>query len=130
MIEEGRTYPQEGPVDDVEGFKAYYLSHDVFVLRDVKAREETNGQGNSILGAFYVKPNFPGRCDHICNHGFLVPSKYRGKGIGSFLAKYSLPLTKLLGYKAVYYNLVFTDNVYAIHMYKKLGFKQTGEASS
>ena len=58
---------------------------------------------------------------------FLVPSKHRGKGIGTLLAKLSLPLTKLLGYRAVYYNLVFTDNTYAIRIYEKLGFKRTGE---
>jgi len=118
VIEEGVSYPQDGEVT-LESFKAYYLSHDVFVLRDAASGD--------ILGAFYIKPNFPGRCSHICNHGFLVPSHSRGLGIGTVMAKLSLPLTKALGYNAVYYNLVFTDNVHAIHMYRKLGFQQTGE---
>ena len=59
VLREGRTYPQQGPLD-FDAFKSYYLSHDtVFVAR----------RGNIILGAFYIKPNFPGRCSHICNHG-------------------------------------------------------------
>ena len=94
VIEEGTSYPQRGPVT-MESFKEYYLSHDVFVLRDASERGE-GGRGE-ILGAFYVKPNFPGRCSHICNHGFLVPSKFRGMSVGTVMAKFSLPLSKLLG---------------------------------
>ncbi len=56
----------------------------------------------------------------------MVPSEHRGMGVGSLMAKYSLPVAKLLGYAAVYYNLVFTDNAPAIHTYEKLGFKRTG----
>uniref|UniRef100_A0A7S2X0S0 N-acetyltransferase domain-containing protein n=1 Tax=Chloropicon primus TaxID=1764295 RepID=A0A7S2X0S0_9CHLO len=118
IIEEGVSYPQQGPVT-AEAFRVYYTSHDVFVLREASSRE--------ILGAFYVKPNFPGRCSHICNHGFMVPSRFRNRGIGTVMARHSLFLSKLLGYKAVYYNLVFTDNKHAIHAYKKLGFQQTGK---
>ncbi len=48
----------------LEEFKAYYLSHDVFVLK--------NYETNEFLGSFYIKPNFPGRCSHYSNGGFLV----------------------------------------------------------
>ena len=59
ILREGKTYPQQGPLD-FDAFKSYYLSHDtVFVAR----------RGRDILGSFYIKPNFPGRCSHICNHG-------------------------------------------------------------
>ena len=42
------------------------------------------------------------------------------------MAKYSLPLSRLIGYEAIYYNLVFKDNVHAIRIYEKLGFRETG----
>ena len=39
----------------------------------------------TVVGSFYVKPNYPDRCSHICNGGFLVSQNYRGNGIGKFL---------------------------------------------
>ena len=26
---------------------------------------------------FYVKPNFPGRCAHVCNGGFITKKNFR-----------------------------------------------------
>ena len=72
----------------------------------------------------------PARTHSDGNFSFLVPSKFRGLVIGSFMAKYSLPLSRLLGYEAIYYNLVFKDNVHAIRIYQKLGFRETGECYS
>ena len=97
VVDEQLGYPQVGPVT-LDAFKAYYLSDDVFVLRSQDALGE-------IFGAFYIKPNFPGRCSHICNHGFMVPPPHRNKGVGTVLAKNALWLSKLLGYEYVYYNL-------------------------
>lgn len=68
------TYPQLNPLDEA-GFKAYFLSHVTLVLEDQKRGE--------VLGTFYIKPNFPGRCNHICNAGFLVPPHARGVGAGN-----------------------------------------------
>ena len=42
-------------------------------------------QSDTVVGSFYVKPNYPDRCAHICNGGFLVSKESRGKGIGKFL---------------------------------------------
>ena len=61
----------------------------------------------------YIKPNFPGRCGHICNHGFMVKRAHRECGIGGFMLRCALPLSKILGYRACYYNLVFTGRFYA-----------------
>ena len=48
-------------------FKSYYFSYDVFVLKNE----------NEVIGCFYIKPNFPDKCSHFCNGGFLVSKKYR-----------------------------------------------------
>ena len=73
MIITGMTYPQLTTLDEA-GFKAYFLSHVTLVLLD-----KTKGE---VLGTYYIKPNFPGRCSHICNAGFLVPPNARGNGAG------------------------------------------------
>ncbi|CAD5124581.1 DgyrCDS12854 [Dimorphilus gyrociliatus] len=65
----GESYPQDSAT--LEEFRSYYLTHQVFVVKDSK-------EGN-ILGAFYVKPNFPGRSSHICNSGFLVDAICKGQ---------------------------------------------------
>ena len=63
-----------GPVADVfialriADLAQHAVGHEVFVLKDVAASAQGEG-GEGILGAFYIKPNFPGRCNHICNHG-------------------------------------------------------------
>ncbi|KAL3861229.1 hypothetical protein ACJMK2_007278 [Sinanodonta woodiana] len=115
--EEGDSYPQED-MTDVEDFRAYYLSHDVFICTNKATRE--------LLGAFYVKPNFPGRCSHICNSGFIVKSSARGKGVGTFLAENYLYIARDLGYKASFFNLVFISNKASVGLWRKLGFKEIG----
>ncbi|KAJ3330818.1 hypothetical protein HDU76_004786 [Blyttiomyces sp. JEL0837] len=69
-INAGDTYPQEIPLNKDE-FMAYFLSYSAFVVR--------SGQGK-IMGTFYIKPNFPGRCSHICNGGFVTHLEYRQRG--------------------------------------------------
>ena len=54
IVEEGLTYPQEFTLT-LEQFKDYFLSAHAFV-----ALVE-----NKVVGAFYIKPNFPGRCSHV-----------------------------------------------------------------
>lgn len=107
--------PQDRQLD-FEGFRAYYLSHDAFTCVD-----DASGE---CIGAFYIKPNFPGRCSHICNAGFLVPRQHRGNGVGRVMATAFLDLAKELGYRAVFFNLVFTSP--ALRLYKSLGFKEIG----
>lgn len=78
-LEEGRSWPFESQLS-LDGFRAYFLSHAAFVVRravdgdndDEDKGEDEDGHGDRVLGAFYVKPNFPGRCAHICNGGFIT----------------------------------------------------------
>eukprot|EP00793_Prasinoderma_coloniale_P001420 PRCOL_00005195-RA len=115
VIADQDKYPQDRQLD-FEGFRAYYLSHDAFTCVD-----DASGE---CIGAFYIKPNFPGRCSHICNAGFLVPRQHRGNGVGRVMATAFLDLAKELGYRAVFFNLVFTSP--ALRLYKSLGFKEIG----
>ena len=113
----GNSYPQDD-MTNIEDFRKYYLSHDVFVCKDHETDE--------VLGAFYIKPNFPGRCSHICNAGFIVKKSERGQGLGKFMAENYLYMARDLGYKASFFNLVFVSNEASIHLWRKLGFKEIG----
>ncbi|OUL35022.1 GNAT family N-acetyltransferase [Nostoc sp. T09] len=123
VIIEGKTYPQKQPLSPAE-FAAYWLSQDAFVVRAV---EQSNiDKPKDILGAFYLKPNFPGRCSHICNAGFIVQPQLRGQGLGKFMGDSMLLIAASLGYEAVMFNLVFETNIPSITLWQKLGFEIIG----
>src|SRR6185369_64594 len=63
IIEDGDTYPHEFPLNADE-FRNFFLSHDAFVaVKDVSSEDVWRDE--HVLGMFYVKPNYPGRCSHV-----------------------------------------------------------------
>ncbi|GMQ27861.1 GNAT family N-acetyltransferase [Algoriphagus confluentis] len=79
------------------------------------------------VGTFYLKANQPDLGDHICNAGFMVDPKQKGKGIGRFLGQFALNEAKSLGYQAMQYNFVISTNLSAVKLWKSLGFVIIGE---
>jgi ribosomal protein S18 acetylase RimI-like enzyme len=126
VIFEGKTYPQSQPLSQAE-FSAYWLSKDAFVVR-TSILDPTH-KPKEILGAFYLKPNFPGRCSHICNAGFIVQPGFSGQGIGRFMGESMLLIAATLGYEAVMFNLVFETNIPSITLWQSLGFEIIGRIS-
>ncbi|GAB5037950.1 acetyltransferase [Nannochloropsis oceanica] len=135
-LEEGRSWPFWGTMS-FEEFRAYFLSHNAFVVRAVKGGgeacvgAESNGkegvegdEGASVLGTYYIKPNFPDRCAHICNGGLITEERMRGHGVGTVMALSFLRIAKDLGYKASYFNLVFATNTVSIALWEKTGFRR------
>ena len=117
IIKEGFSYPQLLPYK-YEDFLNYFFPENSVVLICKK--------GKDIAGGFYLKPNFPGRCSHIANAGYIVKKEYRGKKIGFYLGKCSIDIAKELGYRAMMFNLVFKENTASIKLWEKLGFKIIG----
>lgn len=83
-------------------------------------------QTDEVIGGFYMKSNFCGRSNHIANAAYMMRDTYRGKGIGSLLVKASLHLAKDLGFNAMQFNMVLSQNTTAIKLYQKIGFKIIG----
>ena len=81
---------------------------------------------DDLLGTYYIKPNQPGLGSHVCNAGYMVASKARGKGIGRAMCRHSLDEARKLGFKAMQYNLVVCTNKGAIKLWQDLGFKIIG----
>lgn len=123
VIVEGKTYPQKQPLSLTE-FSAYWLSKDAFVVRTSVV--DPTHKPKEILGAFYLKPNFPGRCSHICNAGFIVQPGLRGQGLGRFMGEAMLSIAANRGYEAVMFNLVFKTNIPSITLWQSLGFEIIG----
>lgn len=66
-IEAGNTYPQKFLLNSSE-FKNYFLSGDAFIVINggkTASIDFYNNLEENILGTFYIKPNFPGRCSHV-----------------------------------------------------------------
>jgi len=128
VIREGKTWPFEEEFQTLDAFKGYFTSHAAFVVR----KKATPAQGLSsiqqqqqeIMGCFYIKPNFPGRCSHICNGGFITAPEYRRMGVGKLMGTMYLHIAKSLGYKSSYFNLVFESNVASVRLWESLGFQQ------
>ena len=117
VIVDGTSWPFEHPFETDSDFAAYFLSHTALCARVVHPDGTTE-----IAGAFYVKPNFPGRCSDFCNGGFIVEKVWRGCGVGSRMGEAFLRVARDLGYRAAYFNLVFVCNTYSMRLWEKLGF--------
>jgi len=78
-----------------------------------------------LLGAYYLKPNLPGRGAHVANAGYVVARRARGRGIGRLLVADSVERSPLLGFDAIQFNFVFESNP-ARSLYESLGWKVVG----
>jgi ribosomal protein S18 acetylase RimI-like enzyme len=79
-----------------------------------------------VVGMFIIRPNHAGPAAHIANAGYAVISSMRGKGLGRQMAESSLQLAAELGFTAMQFNIVLDTNVYALRLWKSLGFEIIG----
>jgi len=84
---------------------------------------EEDGQ---ILGTYYIKTNQSGPGDHVCNCGYMVSSKARGRGVATAMCEHSQKIARELGYKAMQFNFVASSNEGAVRLWNKLGFSTVG----
>ena len=83
-------------------------------------------ENEQILGTYYIKTNQAGPGSHVCNCGYMVSSKARGKGLATSMCEHSLEIAKELGYKAMQFNFVASSNEGAVRLWSKLGFEIVG----
>jgi L-amino acid N-acyltransferase YncA len=121
IVDEGTSYPHDRFPSDEE-FQDYWIrgKHTVAVYLADRVHDDR------MLGAFYLKPNWPGRARHVANAGFIVAPEWRGKGLGGLLGMTMLQYARDLGYRSVLFNLVFSENVTARRLWQKLGFQELG----
>ena len=120
IVDEGTSYPHDRfPGDD--DFMEYW-----FRGKTTIAAYLDHVSPGEMLGAFYLKPNWPGRARHVANAGFMVAPEWRNKGLGWLLGATMLQYAKELGYRSVLYNLVFAENQTTRRLWRKLGFVEIG----
>jgi len=118
IISKGDTYAYPPDTSKEDGMRYWCeIPEATFVVED----------DGEILGTYYLKPNQPGLGSHVCNCGYMVPEKARGKGLATFMCEHSQKEAIKRGYRAMQFNLVVSSNENAIRLWKKLGFHIIGE---
>lgn len=115
VVETGQGFPDAPPLTD-DRFAASWIDPPVVVV----AVEDGH-----VLGAYYLKPNFPGRAAHIANAGYVVAETSRGRGVGRALVEHSIERAPAAGFDAIQFNLVFESNP-ARSLYEELGWREIG----
>jgi ribosomal protein S18 acetylase RimI-like enzyme len=118
VFRSGETYAFSPDISETE-------SHAVWITAPTVAYVAVT-ENNDIVGTYYLKPNQPGLGSHICNCGYIVSEKARGKGIATVMCEHSQRTAITLGFKAMQFNLVVSTNKGAIRLWKKLGFETIG----
>ena len=120
VVAAGEGYPQLPPLSR-DAFEGVWVRG---VTTVIAARVDAR-----LAGAYYLKPNFPGRSAHIANAGYVVDARYRGRGIGRRLVEDSIARAPALGFDAIQFNLVYASNP-ARALYEELGWREIGRIPS
>jgi ribosomal protein S18 acetylase RimI-like enzyme len=79
-----------------------------------------------ILGTYYIKRNQAGGGAHVCNCGYIVGEKARGRGVASAMCAHSQQEAAVRGFRAMQFNLVVSTNETAIRVWRRHGFDVVG----
>ncbi|MFZ0665238.1 MAG: GNAT family N-acetyltransferase [Acidimicrobiales bacterium] len=123
IVATGEGFPHRPPLTR-ESFEATWVKP-VSVVVVARVAGASGGGVGDVAGAYYLKPNFVGKADHIANAGYIVSPDHRRKGIGRALLEDSIWRAPLVGYDAIQFNLVFASNP-ARAMYEELGWREIG----
>jgi L-amino acid N-acyltransferase YncA len=117
IVSAGETYayPRDTSKDEAKELWLYY-PRKTYVIED-------NGK---ILGTYYIKTNQTGAGNHVCNCGYMVATKARGRGLATAMCEHSQEVALELGYKAMQFNFVASSNEGAVRLWEKLGFEAVG----
>lgn len=83
-------------------------------------------EGGEFAGAYYVRPNQPGRGSHVANAGYMVGAAFRGRGLAVRMCDHSLETARALGFTAMQFNFVVAANAAAVRAWERCGFAVVG----
>ncbi|KAA3617991.1 MAG: GNAT family N-acetyltransferase [Calditrichaeota bacterium] len=114
----GETYAFPEDISEEEARTAW--------IKKPRATFVTVEENGEVCGTYYIKTNQPGPGSHVCNCGYIVSEKARGRGIASLMCEHSQQHALALGYRTMQFNLVVSSNEGAIRLWEKLGFDIVG----
>jgi len=117
VVEKGDTYPYAPDIAEADA-KALWI--------DLPQAIYVGVDSGGVLGTYYLKPNQPALGAHVCNAGYMVHPSARRRGIGRQLCAHSIDEARRLGFSAMQYNLVVTENKGAIRLWTEMGFETIG----
>ncbi len=80
----------------------------------------------AFAGTYFVRPNQPGRGNHVANGGYIVASEFRGRGLAVAMCQHSLEVARQLGFTAMQFNFVVSTNAAAVRAWERCGFAVVG----
>jgi L-amino acid N-acyltransferase YncA len=83
-------------------------------------------EGDKIVGTYFIKPNQVDLGSHIANCGYMIHTKYQGKGFGKLLCEHSIVYAKEKNYLGIQFNIVVSTNINAVGLWQKCGFRIIG----
>ena len=118
VFRSGETYAFSPDITEAE-------AHRVWIELPAATLSAVDGEG-TLLGTYYIKPNQPALGAHVCNCGYIVSDRARGRGIASRMCEHSQAQAREMGFLAMQYNLVVSSNAGAIKLWKRHGFGVIG----
>jgi ribosomal protein S18 acetylase RimI-like enzyme len=79
-------------------------------------------EGDTPLGASYVRANQQGGGAHVANCGYITAEASRGRGVARALCAHSIEYCRKAGFKAIQFNFVVSSNEPALHLWHSFGF--------
>ena len=116
-VADGGSFPRIPPAQREDFRHAWIAAAQVTTVAD---------QDGVVAGVSFIAPNFTGPCSHIAKAGYVVAKPYRRQGIGRALVVGSLRSAKDLGFDAMMFNLVMSENP-SRQLYAELGFSEIGQ---
>ncbi len=93
---------------------------------DPPTRAYVAEERGEVLGTYYVRPNQPGRGNHVANGGYMVAAAARGRGLSSRMCEHSVETARALGFRAMQFNYVVSTNTAAVKTWMRHGFEVIG----
>ncbi len=117
IVRRGDTYGYEPAMGEEQARSLWMeLPRVVFVAEE----------DGDLLGTYYLKTNQAGPGQHVCNCGYMVAEKARGRGLATAMCEHSQRAAVDLGYRAMQFNFVASSNEGAVRLWRRLGFDEVG----
>ena len=117
VIREGETYPFERDMSRAD-IHALWSNPKwrVFVMKE----------NDAVVGTYFIRPNHAGPAAHICNAGYAVAVKQRGRGLAKQMCLHSFNRAREGGFRAMQFNMVVAANPAALAAWTACGMETIG----